>query len=64
MTSRSQIPGAVDWRTLAERHRPSDPSALAKEVKRLARDGLTARDVAEVLGLNVAVVAAILEAST
>lgn len=45
----THIPGALDWRTLAERadaHRPRDPSVLAAELRRLHATGLTARDIA------------------
>jgi hypothetical protein len=45
------IPGAVDWRDLAERYRPTDVDALAAEIRRLHASGLKARDLSTALRL-------------
>ena len=37
---------------LRTRHRPTDRSTLAREVQRLARSGLTVRDIGQHLGLG------------
>lgn len=53
MTGKS-IGGRLDHRALALLHRPTDPAVLAREVRQLAVLGLTARDIAQALGLAVA----------
>lgn len=53
----------TDWRVRAERHRPSDPAALAEEVRRLARGGLTERDIGNALKLDPTAVRRYLEAA-
>jgi hypothetical protein len=48
-----------DWtqyRALADQHRPTEQSAIAEEIRRLHREGLTARDVADAMRLDVGVV--------
>ena len=58
---RHGIGGALDYTRLANLHRPTDPAALAREVRRLANTGLTPRDVAVMLGLAPSVVADMLD---
>lgn len=55
----THIPGALDWRTLAERadrHRPRDPGVLAAELRRLRSTGLTPRDLASAMRMPLATV--------
>lgn len=48
------IGGALDWRRLAEQHRPHDLTALAAEVRRLhAEQHMTPRDIAMALRLPI-----------
>jgi hypothetical protein len=47
------IGGALDYRRLAELHRPEDPQAIAKEIRRLHASGLKAGDIAAALGIAV-----------
>lgn len=60
------IPGCLDLNALAALsrpellHKPSDPATLARECRHLADLGLTARDIAQALGLNVAEVRGLL----
>jgi hypothetical protein len=52
--SRSSIGGALDmaaYAVLAQLHRPTDPAALAAEMRRLHGSGLTAQDIAAALRL-------------
>jgi DNA-binding CsgD family transcriptional regulator len=44
-------------------HRPTDLAALAREAKRLAAQGLTPRDVGELLGIGTGAAAALLGAA-
>lgn len=53
---RTTIGGAMNYARLSQVHRPADPQALAKEVRRLASTGLTATDIATALRLNLAAV--------
>ncbi|MBL8224486.1 MAG: hypothetical protein JNM50_04075 [Chromatiales bacterium] len=50
--TRDRIGGQADYRLLAELFRPVDHEGLAREARRLARQGLTARDVAAALRLQ------------
>lgn len=43
---------ALDYRHRAEQHRPTDPVALAREVRRLSTQGLTERDIGQTLRLD------------
>ena len=43
--------GLAEYAALAQLHRPTDPVALAAEIHRLHRSGLTARDIAVALRL-------------
>ena len=51
-----RIPGELDWRRLSEQHRPDDPAQLTAEIRRLHATGLTARDVASALRLDLGLV--------
>ena len=54
MSSRPNVGGTLDMSAsaqLAEMHRPTDPMALAAEIRRLHASGLTARDIATALRL-------------
>ena len=54
MTARTNIGGVLDmtaYAQLAQLHRPTDPAALAAEIRRLHRSGLSARDIAAALRL-------------
>jgi hypothetical protein len=62
--TRKTIGGALDYRVLAELHRPRDDAALAAECRRLAAIGLRARDVATALRLDLGEVLAILKQQT
>jgi hypothetical protein len=42
----------VDYQRRANQHKPSDPAALALEVRRLRANGLTAYDIAGALRLG------------
>ena len=48
--------GLVDWRQMADKHRPTDPQVLAAEIRRLYGTNLKARDIAIALRLDLAVV--------
>ncbi len=54
------IDGTLDYRLLAQQHRPTDQAALAAEVRRMASQGLRPRDIAAALGMNVVLVLHIL----
>lgn len=43
---------ALDYARLAQQYRPTDPAALAAEVRRLALQGLTERDIGMALSVN------------
>lgn len=47
---------ALDWRALAEAHRPKQPEAVAAEVRRLHGTGLMARDISTLLGIDLPMV--------
>ena len=51
---RRTIGGALDYRVLAELHRPRDDASLAAECRRLHATGLTPRDVATALRVDLA----------
>jgi hypothetical protein len=48
--------GAADYVRRAQAHRPTDPEAIAAEVRRLAASGLRPADVATALRMNPAAV--------
>ncbi len=50
-----------DYQQRAQQHRPTSMEALAAEVRRLHRDGLSVRDIAVALQLNDADVADMLK---
>jgi len=56
-----RIPGELDWRRLSEQHRPTEPSQLASEIRRLRATGLTARDIATSLRLDLAYVLEVIQ---
>ncbi len=43
--------GQLEWTRLAEAHKPSDPMAVAREVRRLHAESLSAVDISEALGI-------------
>ncbi len=45
-----------DWGLLAEMHKPTDPAAIAAEIRRLRATGLTPRDIANTLRLGLGAV--------
>jgi hypothetical protein len=47
---------ATDYTRRATLHRPTDPSVIGAEIRRMHAGGLTARDIAEALHLNLAAV--------
>jgi hypothetical protein len=47
--TRTNVGGRLTYQALAELHRPSDPAAIAREVRRLHNTGLKARDIAVAL---------------
>ncbi len=52
---------AIDYQRRADQHRPRDESAMARECSRLVATGLTPRDVATALRLDLAEVLAWLQ---
>jgi hypothetical protein len=58
------IGGPLDYRLLAQQHRPKDQAALAAEARRMADQGLKPRDIAAALGMNVVLVLHILGATS
>lgn len=48
------IGGAMDYAALAQKYRPTDPAALAAEVRRLASTGLSATDISTALRIDLA----------
>lgn len=46
------IPGALDYAALSQLHRPTDPQALASEVRRLATTGLKPIDISVALRID------------
>lgn len=55
---------AADYVTRATLHRPTDPSAIGAEIRRMHAGGLTARDIAEALHLSLAAVVEALHSKT
>jgi hypothetical protein len=56
------VPTAAEHVARADLHRPTDPGALAREIRRLARTGLRPRDIAAALRVDLgAVLSAIRE---
>jgi hypothetical protein len=54
-------PAPYDWRKLAELHKPTNPAAIAIEIRRLHSDNcLTARDISNTLRLDLGIVLAAL----
>lgn len=53
MTSHHAIGGPVRYDVLAQLHRPRDPDLLAKACRDLAATGLSVRDIAQALRLDV-----------
>ena len=58
------IGGALDYARLAQLNRPNDPAALAKEVRRLNAQGLTAGDISIALKINLTQVREMIAPST
>lgn len=56
-------PRQLDYAVLAQQHRPSDQSQLAREARQLAARGLTEGDIGSALKLDVAEVRRLLAAS-
>jgi hypothetical protein len=50
------MPAAFDWRLLADMHKPTDPAAIAAEIRRLAATGLKPRDISNTLRLDMGAV--------
>jgi hypothetical protein len=46
------IGGTLDYRRLADRHRPADEAGFAAAVRQLAAQGLRERDIAQHLKLD------------
>jgi hypothetical protein len=44
------------WQLMANLHRPSDPTALSGEIRRLHQTGLTPRDISVALRLDMGAV--------
>jgi hypothetical protein len=66
MSTRPNVGGTLDmsaYAQLADLNRPTDPIALATEIRRLHASGLTARDIATALRLAPDVVINLLDAS-
>lgn len=53
---------AFDYRRLAELHRPTNPASIAKEVRRLATQGLTPTDISTALRIDLVQVRQLLSA--
>lgn len=47
---------ALDYRNRAQLHRPSSPFLLGREMRRLAESGLTPRDIAVAMQVEISVV--------
>jgi hypothetical protein len=54
--NRCQVDARALYTTLAARHRPDDPAAVAAEIRRLRGTGLGAHAIGTVLQLDLAVV--------
>lgn len=63
-TTWAGIGGALDYRVLAELHRPSDPALLKAEICRLADSGLTPMDIAIALRIDPVLVREMLKEKT
>jgi hypothetical protein len=50
--TRPTVGGSIDYRRLAELHRPTDEQAIACEIRRLHQQGLTERDIGAALQVN------------
>ncbi|MBL8226029.1 MAG: hypothetical protein JNM50_11950 [Chromatiales bacterium] len=60
MATASTIGGRLDLAALRVLHRPTSRDGLAAEARRLHRQGFTAHDIGEMLGLSPGAVAALL----
>jgi hypothetical protein len=60
----SSIGGILDYRALAELHRPTDEEAVAREARRLRQNGLTERDIGQALQLDPTAVRQLLQRGT
>ena len=54
MTDPRNIGGVLDWRDLADAHRPEDPAEIAAEIRRQFAGGLKPRDIATLLRVPLA----------
>jgi hypothetical protein len=61
MSRRASIGGALDYRRLAELHKPADAAAIAAEIRRLHGDGLKPRDISIALRISLETVLAALQ---
>jgi hypothetical protein len=52
MSSTDGTIGAAEYEYLAARNRPTDPQALAQEIRRLRATGLSASDISMALRLS------------
>jgi hypothetical protein len=62
MIARNSIGGQLDYHALANLHKPTDATRIAKEVRRLHAQGLTDRDISATLHLGLAAVTELLKA--
>jgi hypothetical protein len=46
------MPSVHPYDIRADRHRPTDPAVLSREIRRLAAEGLRVRDIAQALRMN------------
>jgi hypothetical protein len=46
------VTDAIEYAARAQEHRPTDVETLRREVRRLNRDGLRIRDIAQAITLN------------
>ena len=60
-SARGTIGGILDYRRLAELHKPSDQDSLHAAAVELQSRGLMPRDIAQALGLSEAAVTVLLE---
>lgn len=61
MKTPQNIGGKLDLRALARLHRPTEQELLAREARRLARQGLLAQDIGQAIGIAPAAVKLLLE---
>jgi hypothetical protein len=54
--ARAAVGGQLDWRRLADLHRPTDRDQLAAEIRRLRASGLMPRDISTALRIALPVV--------